>query len=103
MAQDREKEQLLSTVESEEIQKIIANDLRDIDKDALTPSGKISGYQITDVESNPMGGIIVYLVINNNPKYKKSIFININPITDNLESTGGSYTEELYEFLTGEE
>ena len=61
-----------SIVKSDEVKETIENTLRAIDDKALTPEGKIKSYKIEYDESqrNPMGGIGVYLVINDDPEMK---------------------------------
>ena len=58
-----------SIVKSDEVKETIENTLRAIDDKALTPEGKIKSYKIEYDESqrNPMGGIGVYLIINDDP------------------------------------
>lgn len=43
-----------------------------MDSKALTPEGKIKSYKIDfdKVEKNPMGGINIYLIINDDPEMK---------------------------------
>ena len=61
-----------SIVKSDEVKETIENTLRAIDDKALTPEGKIKSYKIEYDESqrNPMGGIGVYLIINDDPEMK---------------------------------
>ena len=61
-----------SIVKSDEVKETIENMLRAIDDKALTPEGKIKSYKIEYDESqrNPMGGIGVYLIINDDPEMK---------------------------------
>ena len=46
--------------------------LKDIDEKALTPEGKIKSYKIDfdKIEKNPMGGINIYLIINDDLEMK---------------------------------
>lgn len=66
-------------MENKEIENIVKSDdgkeaieimLRGIDDKALTSEGKIKSYKIdyNKVEKNPMGGINVYLIINDDPE-----------------------------------
>lgn len=66
-------------MENKEIENIVKSDdgkeaieimLRGIDDKALTSEGKIKSYKIEydKVKKNPMGGINVYLIINDDPE-----------------------------------
>jgi len=68
-------------IENKKIENIVKSDdgkeaieimLRSIDDKALTSEGKIKSYKIdyNKVEKNPMGGINVYLIINDDPEMK---------------------------------
>ena len=53
-------------VHSEEVKKLIVEELKAIDPNALTEKGKISSYKIDDssIKHNPMGGIMFHIIIN---------------------------------------
>ena len=53
-------------VHSEEVRKLIEEDLKRKDPNALTDKGKIRSYKIDDstIRHNPMGGIMFHVVIN---------------------------------------
>ena len=53
-------------VHSEEVKKLIVEELKAIDPNALTEKGKIRSYKIDDssIKHNPMGGIMFDVVIN---------------------------------------
>ena len=53
-------------VHSEEVKKLIVEELKAIDPNALTEKGKIHSYKIDDasIRHNPMGGIMFDVVIN---------------------------------------
>ena len=68
-------------IESKRIEHIVKSDdgkeaidtmLKKMDSKALTPEGKIKSYKIDfdKVGKNPMGGINIYLIINDNPEMK---------------------------------
>jgi hypothetical protein len=68
-------------IESKRIEHIVKSDdgkeaidtmLKKMDSKALTPEGKIKSYKIdyNKVEKNPMGGINIYLTINDDPEMK---------------------------------
>ena len=66
-----EQMKMSSIVNSEEAKKVYEKDLKYIDKDAFTPKGVIQSYEISSFEKNPMGGIIVYLFVNDHKEYMK--------------------------------
>ena len=53
-------------VHSEEVKKLIVEELKAIDPNALTEKGKIHSYKIDDssIKHNPMGGIMFHIIIN---------------------------------------
>ena len=59
-----EQMKMNSIVNSEEARGVYEKDLKYIDKDAFTQQGVIQSYEISSFEKNPMGGIIVYLYVN---------------------------------------
>ena len=65
-----EKYKIEHIVKSEDGKEAIEIMLRSIDDKALTSEGKIKSYKIdyNKVEKNPMGGINVYLIINDDPE-----------------------------------
>ena len=67
-----EEKKIVSIVKSDDGKEAIENMLRGIDDKALTPEGKIKSYKIEfdKVKRNPMGGISIYLIINDDPEMK---------------------------------
>lgn len=67
-----EKYKIEHIVKSEDGKEAIEIMLRSIDDKALTSEGKIKSYKIdyNKVEKNPMGGINVYLIINDDSEMK---------------------------------
>ena len=59
-------------VKSDDGKAAVENMLKSMDSKALTPEGKIKTYKIEydKVKKNPMGGINVYLIINDDPEMK---------------------------------
>ena len=51
---------MVRIVHSKEVKKVIEEELKELDPNALTPKGKIQSYEIDDktIEHNPMGGIM---------------------------------------------
>ena len=58
--------EMVQIVHSKEVEKLIEEELKATDPDALTPKGKIQSYEINDetIEHNPMGGIMFEVIIN---------------------------------------
>ncbi|KYF36289.1 DUF1310 family protein [Streptococcus mitis] len=63
--------------------------LKQIDPNALTEKGIIKSYKVDSFEHNPMGGIIVYLYINDSSSYKVSVFLHKDS-DGKLRNGGGS-------------
>lgn len=64
-----ESKRIEHIVKSNEAKEAIENMLKSMDDKALTPEGKIKSYKINfdKIEKNPMGGINIYLIINDDP------------------------------------
>ncbi len=90
-----EQMKMSSIVNSEEAKKVYEKDLKYIDKDAFTPKGVIQSYEISSFEKNPMGGIIVYLFVNDHKEYTVSVFLHKNDSNGKLVSGGGSWSPQL--------
>ena len=67
-----EKYKIEHIVKSDKAKTAIENMLKKMENKALTPEGKIKSYKIdyNKVEKNPMGGINIYLTINDDPEMK---------------------------------
>ncbi|WP_125342674.1 DUF1310 family protein, partial [Streptococcus sanguinis] len=63
-----EKEEMIQIAESQKSKKLIEEMLRKKDPEALTEKGIIKKYTINEknLKYNPMGGLIVELIINDN-------------------------------------
>ena len=63
-----EKYKIEHIVKSGEVKEIVENMLKKQDDKALTPEGKIKSYKIDydKVEKNPMGGINISVIVNDN-------------------------------------
>lgn len=64
-----ESKRIEHIVKSDGGKEAIENMLKSMDDKALTPEGKIKSYKINfdKIEKNPMGGINLYLTINDDP------------------------------------
>ena len=98
-----EKEEMLQIVESRKAKKVIEEMLRKKDPEALTEKGIIKKYTINEknLKYNPMGGLIVDLIINDDPEL--TITTTLMEESDgNLEHTGYVISGELAKKLRGE-
>ena len=64
-----ERKRIEDIVKSDEAKEVIEKMIREEDNRALTPEGKIKTYKIDfdKVKRNPMGGINIYIIINDDP------------------------------------
>ena len=91
--------EMVEIVHSKEVEKLIEEELKATDPDALTPKGKIRSYAIDDktIEHNPMGGIMFRITINKNKKmYYK---FGLREEHDEITLIGGSRSVTLEAFL----
>ena len=67
--------EMVQIVHSKEVKKLIEEELKASDPNALTPKGKIRSYEIDDktIEHNPMGGIMFEVIINGNKEITGSM------------------------------
>ena len=84
-----EQDEMVRIVESEEAKEIFKLRLKQIDPNALTEKGIIKSYKVDSFEHNPMGGIIVYLNINDSSTYNVSVFLHKDS-DGKLRNGGGS-------------
>ena len=94
-----EQMKMSSIVNSEEAKEVYEKDLKYIDKDAFTQQGVIQSYQISSFEKNPMGGIIVYLFVNDHKEYTVSVFLHKNDSDGKLVSGGGGWSPQLEQLI----
>ena len=71
----------------EEGKAAIENMLKIMDEKALTPEGKIKSYKIDEnyTHNNPMGGLIVTVIINDDPELDVETTLNKYPSRGKLE------------------
>ena len=100
--QSTKKREMIQIAESKKMKVAIENMLTKLDSKALTPEGKIKSYKISkdDLDYNPMGGILVKIVINNDEKLVLSTTIQEDATTKKYEETYFGETEELSDLLT---
>ena len=94
-----EQMKMNSIVNSEEARGVYEKDLKYIDKDAFTEQGVIQSYEISSFEKNPMGGIIVYLYVNDHKEYTESVFLHKNDSDGKLVSGGGGWSPQLEQLI----
>jgi len=102
MHQHQEKQKMIQIANSKEAKKVYEEYLKKEDPKALTKDGIIKSYKIDEekLSYNPMGGLMVTLVLNN----KKELNIDFNLIDngDGKYSTAYyTYSAELDKLLKG--
>lgn len=102
--QSAKKQEMIQIAESKKMKVAIENMLKKLDPKALTPEGKIKSYKISkdDLDYNPMGGLLVKIVINNDEKLVLSTTIQEDATTGEYEETYFGETEELSDLLDKE-
>ena len=98
-----EKEEMIQIAESQKSKKLVEEMLRKKDPEALTEKGIIKKYTINEknLKYNPMGGLIVELIINDDPEL--TITTTLMEESDGkLEHTGYVISGELAKKLRGE-
>ena len=98
-----EKEEMIQIAEGKKAQKAIEELLRQEDSKALTEEGIIKEYSINKdkLEYNPMGGLIVELIINGDPELTIKTTL-MEESEGKLEHTGYVISGELAKKLRGE-
>ena len=98
-----EQEEMLQIAEGKKAQRAIEELLRQEDSKALTEEGIIKEYSINkdELDYNPMGGLIIELIINDDPEL--TIKTTLMEESDGkLEHTGYVISGELAKKLRGE-
>lgn len=98
-----ENKEIENIVKSEDGKEAIEIMLRSIDDKALTSEGKIKSYKIEydKVKKNPMGGINVYLIINDDPEMKLNTILVKGTQGKKYEAGAPGRSPKLYK-LTNE-
>ena len=88
-------------VHSEEVKKLIVEELKAIDPNALTEKGKIHSYKIDDssIKHNPMGGIMFHVIINDDSDAVFKFGIRKYSQDGRMSLVGGTLTEKLQQLL----
>ena len=98
-----EKEEMIQIAESQKSKKLIEEMLRKKDPEALTEKGIIKKYTINErnIEYNPMGGLIVELIINDDPDLTITTTLTEDS-NRQMEYSGYVISGELAKKLRGE-
>ncbi len=97
------KREMIQIAESKKMKLAIENMLTKLDSKALTPEGKIKSYKISkdDLDYNPMGGLMIKIIINDNENLLLSTTIQEDSVTGKYEETYYGKTKELNDLLKG--
>jgi len=92
---------MVEIVHSKEVEKLIEEELKATDPDALTPKGKIQSYEIDDktIEHNPMGGIMFRIMINEDKKITENFGLRKYSEDGPVEQVGVSRSIGLQKLL----
>ena len=101
--QSTKKREMIQIAESKKMKVAIENMLTKLDSKALTPEGKIKSYKISkdDLDYNPMGGLMIKIIINDNENLLLSTTIQEDSVTGKYEETYYGKTKELNDLLKG--
>ena len=93
--------EMVQIVHSKEVEKLIEEELKELDPNALTPKGKIRSYEIDDetIEHNPMGGIMFEVIINGDRKITGSMGLWKSSEDGPIESVGMDRSVGLQELM----
>ena len=98
-----EKYKIEHIIKSDKAKTAVENMLKKIENKALTPEGKIKSYKIdyNKVEKNPMGGIYILLIINDDPEMIFDTTLEKNTVGGKYTTGAGGLSPKLYK-LTNE-
>ena len=84
--------EMVRIVHSQEVKKLIVDDLKQEDPDAFTEKGKIQSYEIDDetIEHNPMGGIMFRIILNGDKEITENFGLRKYSEDGPIEQVGGS-------------
>lgn len=99
-----ESKRIERIVKSDDGKEAIENMLKRMDSKALTPEGKIKTYKIEfdKVKRNPMGGINVHLIINDDPEMMLNTTLEKGTQGKKYETGAKGISPKLGEFVYGE-
>ena len=99
-----EKYKIEHIVKSDDGKEAVESMLKSMDSKALTPEGKIKSYKIdyNKVKKNPMGGINIYLTINDDPEMKlDTTLVKFNK-DEKYETGARGISPKLFRLVYGE-
>lgn len=99
-----ESKRIEHIVKSDDGKEAIESMLKSMDGKALTPEGKIKTYKIdyNKVEKNPMGGINIYLTINDDPEMKLDTTLEKGTRGEKYKTGAKGISPELRKLVYGE-
>lgn len=99
-----EENKIVNIVKSDEAKEAIEKMLKEQDDKALTPEGKIKSYKIdyNKVEKNPMGGISIDIIINDDEELVIGTIINKYDTRERYSLGALSFSPKLHKLLYGE-
>ena len=99
-----ESKRIEHILKSDDGKEAIENMLKKMDSKALTPEGKIKTYKIEydKVKRNPMGGISVHLIINDDPEMMLNTTLEKGTQGKKYETGAKGISPKLGDFVYGE-
>ncbi|OSQ67339.1 hypothetical protein B8A52_11665 [Listeria monocytogenes] len=99
MDERRLNTEMMNVIYSDEAKEVFDKDLKGIDSKAFTEEGKVHSYEIVreSIRRNPMGGINVELIINNDSEM--GIEYTMDKFNGQLRCGGASISEKLAKLL----
>ena len=96
-----ESKRIEHIVKSDEAKEVIEKRLKSMDSKALTPEGKIKSYKIdyNKVKKNPMGGIYILLIINDDPEMIFDTTLEKNTVGGKYTTGAGGFSPKLFDFI----
>lgn len=96
-----EKYKIEHIVKSDKVKEVVENMLKKQDDKALTPEGKIKSYKIDydKVEKNPMGGISIDIIINDDEELTIGTIINKYDSRERYDLGVLSFSPKLHKLL----
>ncbi|EAD1225180.1 DUF1310 domain-containing protein [Listeria monocytogenes] len=99
MDEEKLNKEMINVVYSDEAKEAFDKDLKGMDSKAFTEEGKVHSYEIVreSIRRNPMGGINVELIINNDSEM--DIEYTMDKFNGQLRCGGASISEKLAKLL----
>lgn len=99
-----EKYKIEHIVKSDKVKEVVENMLKKQDDKALTPEGKIKSYKIEfdKLGKNPMGGIYILLIINDDSEMKLDTTLEKGTRGEKYKTGAKGISPELRKLVYGE-